>query len=117
MPPGPAGDHACRLDVGFDSYDRCFPNQDTWPQGGFRNPIALRLQAQRRGDGSGVFRDGRGTVQLDVIYITRSERRTRCPALNSPDRGACLYCVHASRAFQRAHGGFGTLRRDNESCV
>jgi hypothetical protein len=33
-----------RPDLGFDSYDRLFPNQDTMPQGGFGNLIALPLQ-------------------------------------------------------------------------
>ncbi|MCK7502046.1 MAG: hypothetical protein MZW92_78000 [Comamonadaceae bacterium] len=33
-----------RPDVGLDSYDRLFPNQDTLPQGGFGNLIALPLQ-------------------------------------------------------------------------
>ena len=37
-----------RPDVGFDSYDRFFPNQDTLPQGGFGNLIALPLQKQAR---------------------------------------------------------------------
>lgn len=33
-----------RPQVGLDSYDRLFPNQDTMPQGGFGNLIALPLQ-------------------------------------------------------------------------
>jgi hypothetical protein len=32
-----------RPDVGLDSYDRFFPNQDTLPQGGFGNLISLPL--------------------------------------------------------------------------
>jgi hypothetical protein len=36
-----------RPDVGLDSYDRLFPNQDTLPQGGFGNLIALPLQKAR----------------------------------------------------------------------
>ena len=31
-------------DIGLDSYDRFFPNQDTLPKGGFGNLIALPLQ-------------------------------------------------------------------------
>jgi hypothetical protein len=30
-----------RPELGFDSYDRLFPNQDTLPKGGFGNLIAL----------------------------------------------------------------------------
>ena len=36
-----------RPDIGFDSYDRFFPNQDTLPHGGFGNLIALPLQKHR----------------------------------------------------------------------
>ena len=32
-----------RPDIGLDSYDRFFPNQDTLPNGGFGNLIALPL--------------------------------------------------------------------------
>ncbi len=37
-----------RPDVGLQSYDRFFPNQDTLPKGGFGNLIALPLQKQPR---------------------------------------------------------------------
>jgi superfamily II DNA or RNA helicase/very-short-patch-repair endonuclease len=47
----------CRPDVGLDSYDRFFPNQDTLPQGGFGNLIALPLQKQARERGNSVFLD------------------------------------------------------------
>ncbi|MGH9163357.1 MAG: TOTE conflict system archaeo-eukaryotic primase domain-containing protein [Vicinamibacteraceae bacterium] len=39
------------------SYDRLFPNQDTLPQGGFGNLIALPLQKQPRDTGNTVFLD------------------------------------------------------------
>lgn len=54
-----------RPDIGFDSYDRLFPNQDTLPQGGFGNLIALPLQKQRRGDGNSVFLDDHGVPHRD----------------------------------------------------
>jgi superfamily II DNA or RNA helicase/very-short-patch-repair endonuclease len=44
-----------RPDVGLDSYDRFFPNQDTLPQGGFGNLIALPLQKRPREAGNSVF--------------------------------------------------------------
>ena len=44
-----------RPDIGLDSYDRFFPNQDTIPQGGFGNLIALPLQKQPRELGNSVF--------------------------------------------------------------
>lgn len=42
-------------DIGLDSYDRFFPNQDTLPQGGFGNLIALPLQKKARDQGNSVF--------------------------------------------------------------
>jgi hypothetical protein len=46
-----------RPEVGLDSYDRSFPNQDTLPRGGFGNLIALPLQKQAREHGNSVFLD------------------------------------------------------------
>lgn len=44
-------------DIGFDSYDRFFPSQDTRPAGGFGNLIALPLQRRPRAAGHSVFVD------------------------------------------------------------
>jgi superfamily II DNA or RNA helicase len=46
-----------RHQIGLDSYDRLFPNQDTMPQGGFGNLIALPLQGGPRKEGNSVFID------------------------------------------------------------
>jgi len=46
-----------RPDIGLDSYDRLFPNQDTMPQGGFGNLIALPLQKGPRKQDNSVFLD------------------------------------------------------------
>ena len=46
-----------RPGIGLDSYDRFFPNQDTLPQGGFGNLIALPLQKRARELGNSVFLD------------------------------------------------------------
>lgn len=43
--------------IGFDSYDRFFPSQDTMPSGGFGNLIALPLQRVPRRAGNSVFVD------------------------------------------------------------
>jgi superfamily II DNA or RNA helicase/very-short-patch-repair endonuclease len=48
-----------RPGIGLDSYDRFFPNQDTLPQGGFGNLIALPLQKKPRELGNCVFLDDR----------------------------------------------------------
>jgi hypothetical protein len=47
-----------RHQLGMDSYDRFFPNQDTLPAGGFGNLIALPLQRDPREQGNSVFVDG-----------------------------------------------------------
>ena len=41
--------------IGFKSYDRFFPNQDTLPEGGFGNLVALPLQGNARKNGNSVF--------------------------------------------------------------
>jgi hypothetical protein len=46
-----------RHQIGLDSYDRFFPNQDTMPKGGFGNLIALPLQKAPRANGNSVFID------------------------------------------------------------
>jgi superfamily II DNA or RNA helicase len=46
-----------RHEIGLDSYDRVFPNQDTTPKGGFGNLIALPLQKRPREQGNSVFLD------------------------------------------------------------
>ena len=44
-------------DLGFESYDRFFPSQDTMPAGGFGNLIALPLQNGPRQNSNSVFVD------------------------------------------------------------
>lgn len=46
-----------RHQIGLDSYDRLFPNQDTLPKGGFGNLIALPLQKGPSEKGNSVFLD------------------------------------------------------------
>jgi superfamily II DNA or RNA helicase len=51
--------------MGMDSYDRFFPNQDTLPKGGFGNLIALPLQWVSRAKGNSVFIDEEGIPYPD----------------------------------------------------
>jgi len=46
-----------RPEIGFASYDRFFPSQDTMPTGGFGNLIALPLQWEARARANSVFVD------------------------------------------------------------
>src|SRR5204863_7019878 len=64
-----------RPDVGLDSYDRFFPNQDTMPQGGFGNLIALPLQKRLRELGNSVFLDERFAPHPDQWEFLSSIRK------------------------------------------
>ena len=64
-----------RPDIGLDSYDRLFPNQDTMPQGGFGNLIALPLQKGPREQGNSVFLDDDLVPWTDQWAFLASVRR------------------------------------------
>jgi len=64
-----------RPDIGLDSYDRFFPNQDTLPQGGFGNLIALPLQKRPRKSGNSVFLDEQFAPFPDQWEFLASIRR------------------------------------------
>ena len=64
-----------RPDLGFQSYDRIFPSQDTLPRGGFGNLIALPLQAGPRRVGNSVFVDGELNPHVDQwAFLSSLER-------------------------------------------
>lgn len=65
----------CRPGIGLDSYDRFFPNQDTLPQGGFGNLIALPLQKRPRELGNSVFLDDRHLPHADQWAFLSSVRK------------------------------------------
>ena len=54
-----------RPEIGFESYDRFFPNQDVLPAGGFGNLIALPLARGPRELGNSVFVDDNLKPYLD----------------------------------------------------
>ena len=65
-------------DIGFKSYDRFFPSQDTLPVGGFGNLIALPLQGLARNVGNSVFIDAAGVSlrrRVNAAFTRRSPRR------------------------------------------
>lgn len=64
-----------RPDLGLDSYDRLFPNQDTLPKGGFGNLIALPLQKAARQHGNSVFLDEQGNPHPDQWAFLSSVQR------------------------------------------
>jgi superfamily II DNA or RNA helicase len=62
-------------DIGFDSYDRFFPSQDTMPAGGFGNLIALPFQRGPRENGNSVFVDDRLRPHDDQWAFLSTVRR------------------------------------------
>ena len=64
-----------RPDIGFDSYDRLFPSQDTMPQSGFGNLIALPLQRVARRQNNTVFLDSAFVPWADQWAFLASVRK------------------------------------------
>jgi superfamily II DNA or RNA helicase len=69
-------------DIGFDSYDRFFPSQDTMPAGGFGNLIALPFQSRPRENGNSVFVDDDFRPHEDQwAYLSTIHRLSRSEML------------------------------------
>ena len=65
-------------DLGFESYDRFFPSQDTMPAGGFGNLIALPLQNGPRQNNNSVFIDDESRPYDDQwAYLSSLKRMSR----------------------------------------
>ena len=64
-----------RPEIGFSSYDRLFPSQDTMPAGGFGNLIALPLQRRARDLGNSLFVDANLGPYPDQWTFLASVRR------------------------------------------
>jgi superfamily II DNA or RNA helicase/very-short-patch-repair endonuclease len=77
-----------RPDIGLDSYDRFFPNQDTLPKGGFGNLIALPLQKQPRERGNSVFLDEQFAPYADQWAFLTTVRRISRPEAEAIVRDA-----------------------------
>ncbi len=67
-----------RPEIGLDSYDRFFPNQDTLPKGGLGNLIALPLQKKPRENGNSVFLDENAAPHPDQWAFLSSIRCMTC---------------------------------------
>lgn len=81
--------------IGFGSYDRLFPSQDTLPKGGFGNLIALPLQGQSRQAGHSLFVDDQFDPYEDqwqhlssIKRISAREVAARIENLSPPERMA-----------------------------
>jgi hypothetical protein len=71
-------------DIGFDSYDRFFPSQDTMPAGGFGNLIALPFQNRFRESGNSVFVDDDFHPYEDQwAYLSRLSKLSKSEVLST----------------------------------
>lgn len=84
-----------RHELAFASYDRLFPNQDTMPEGGFGNLIALPLQGDVVTQGNSVFVDGARAPYPDQwAFLSSVQRMTPAAveaiATNARQRGRII---------------------------
>ena len=82
--------------IGMDSYDRFFPNQDTLPQGGFGNLIALPLQKKARNNGNSLF--------VDENLIAYEDQWAFLAALRKVTRHEAETIVHSAETKGRIVG-------------
>ena len=96
-----------RPEIGLDSYDRFFPNQDTLPRGGFGNLIALPLQREPRKAGNSVFVDEQFTPHADQWAFLSSVKRIA--------RTTVEQIVHDARQRGRVIGVRMALTEDDDT--
>ncbi|MFQ5737272.1 MAG: DEAD/DEAH box helicase family protein [Thermodesulfobacteriota bacterium] len=84
-----------RPELGFESYDRFFPSQDTMPKGGFGNLIALPLERGPREKGNTLFVDDEFEPYSDQWALLSSIRKMRLEEV--------------SRAIREATGNSGVI--------
>jgi superfamily II DNA or RNA helicase len=77
-----------RPEIGLDSFDRFFPNQDTLPKGGFGSLIALPLQKAARENNHSVFLDDNFTPHADQWAYLASVKKVDEEKLDSLIRTA-----------------------------
>ena len=77
-----------RHQVGLESYDRFFPNQDTMSKGGLGNLIALPLQKIPRAEGNSVFVDSEFRPYPDQWAFLASVERMSADAVEAVVREA-----------------------------
>jgi hypothetical protein len=70
-------------DMGFNSYDRFFPSQDTLPRGGFGNLIALPLQKKPREKGNSLFVDENFLPYADQWSYLSAVQHMSCAEVQS----------------------------------
>ncbi len=96
-----------RPDVGLNSYDRFFPNQDTLPKGGFGNLIALPLQKRPRESGNSIF--------LDEDLVPYPDQWAFLSTIRRIDRSAVENIVCRAEAMDRVIGVRQALTDEDET--
>jgi len=80
-----------RPEMGFESYDRFFPSQDTMPKGGFGNLIALPLQKNPRDNGNTLFVDKDFRPYSDQwAYLSSVQRMSLLEVQSVVERSATM---------------------------
>ena len=107
-----------RPEIGFASYDRFFPSQDTMPVGGFGNLIALPLQRRAREHGNSVFIDEALRPYDDQwAFLSSAAASVRRSGLGPGRRrgvaGPGIGCAHAGGRMRMptSHGACTPSRR------
>jgi superfamily II DNA or RNA helicase len=85
-----------RPDIGFESYDRFFPSQDSRPSGGFGNLIALPFQDGPRRLGNSVF--------VDDEWVPYEDQWTFLSGLKRVTYSEVMSLVNAAAAAGRIVG-------------
>ena len=76
-------------EIGFESYDRLFPSQDTMPVGGFGNLIALPLQNGPRQHGNSMFVDDNTKAYEDQWeFLSNLPRMSRASVATLVERAS-----------------------------
>lgn len=78
-----------RPELGLDSYDRFFPNQDTLPQGGLGSLIALPLQKKPRENANSVFLDENFNPYVDQWQYLDTVKKMDLDSVESLFQKAC----------------------------
>ena len=80
-----------RPELGLDSFDRFFPNQDTMPKGGLGNLIALPLQKKAREKNHSVFLDENRSPYADQWAFLASVQRMERAAVEAYVQNSLLH--------------------------
>src|SRR5216684_1259862 len=92
-------------DIGFGSYDRLFPSQDSMPAGGFGNLIALPLQGLARSCGNSEFIDESCSPYPDQwAFLSAIGLMQRAKVERLVEEPSAITVVRADQIYLPRHG-------------